>query len=877
VRNRWRSYLRHPLIVGFVLSLIVIFVLARYLPRYFTELVEKSVISNNGEVYYFDIDNDGNSEKLHYYQYDRIFLPTLYLYDSNDNFKCLWNFLESPIKNSEIFAGDYNNDNLKEIFVFTEKSDSVYLHILNPKDKKESVVNRKFIKKIASTDSITRIIPIGLYYLNNKDSKEFLFAINSTNHKVTGELFSYNIEDNRLSSNLKLNVEIIKPILVEDINKDGALEIIVSNRSDENSGNEAQFIVLNNKLDLLFQPVVFQGGHSKVTSTLIRFEQEEFIAVLNSGINPDNILNSLKLFNFSGEQVKEIDIDEKSNLSLVSLPEYQDNIWLISNNEVYKYSANLKKDKDCKICNCQDLRFFQIKDVTGDNKQEIVFKSTNSLLIFSEDFKDKIKLTFPNKGKLNLTPVFQKDKPNLVSIQIGKNWYLYKFYKNEAFFYGNIFYLLIYIGITFLVFSIHIFRLKLIQLKKSVFKVDESKFINEIESNIEEKFTGLKSKINEISNDLQVDSYSEIINEIDETYEEVKTISKKISKKSDLGNDFKTYFEKLVNNKRDSLNLSYYIFPEDITDIIKIEVKELIFDFCQNCVKIVEEYSQNANAVLQLIQHDENLNVLIEIENVFFETVDIDKKLEKKFVNLKGKFEVNTYSDFGTIISLTVPLNFGDTKDNGTKIKLIIAEDHDVSLFGLVSLFKTKDDIELVGTAKNGMEVLKILETKSTDIIITDISMPGMDGIELSERLKIEYPNIKVIVFTMYMENWFIEKLTSNGAKGFVSKNSKMIELIGAVRNVYEGNNYYCPQFKSKFGLKTNGNGISKKLDSLTQNELQIVKLYAENLDRKQIAEKMNLNKNTIDIFIANILLKLKAGDEEEVIRIAKKQKIISE
>ncbi|MCK5171650.1 MAG: response regulator transcription factor, partial [Bacteroidales bacterium] len=158
-----------------------------------------------------------------------------------------------------------------------------------------------------------------------------------------------------------------------------------------------------------------------------------------------------------------------------------------------------------------------------------------------------------------------------------------------------------------------------------------------------------------------------------------------------------------------------------------------------------------------------------------------------------------------------------------------------------------------------------------------DISMPGMDGIELSRRLKNEYPNIKVIVFTMYMENWFVEQLTNNGAKGFVSKNSKIIELVGAVRNVYEGNNYYCPQFKSKFGFKGNNNGIANKLDSLTKNELQIVKQFAENLTKEQIAFKMDLNNNTIDTFVANILLKLNAGDEDEIIQIAKKQKFISE
>ena len=175
------------------------------------------------------------------------------------------------------------------------------------------------------------------------------------------------------------------------------------------------------------------------------------------------------------------------------------------------------------------------------------------------------------------------------------------------------------------------------------------------------------------------------------------------------------------------------------------------------------------------------------------------------------------------------------------------------------------------------MEVIKILETNDADVVITDISMPGMDGIELTERLKNEHPQIKVVVFTMYMENWFVEQLIKHGAKGFVSKNSKTIELVGAVKSVVEGNNYYCPQFKSKFGFKGNNNGIKQKLDSLSKNELHIVKQYAENLTKEQIAAKMDLSTKTIDNFVANILIKLNAGDENEIIRIAKKQKFVSE
>jgi hypothetical protein len=116
VLKSWRNYIFHPLVIGFLFSLLVIFVFARFLPRYNSYLIEETELNNKGEIYYFDLNCDGISEKLNYYHYDRIFQPTLYLYDANDNFKSLWNFFESPVENSKIFVGDYNNDSIKEIF-----------------------------------------------------------------------------------------------------------------------------------------------------------------------------------------------------------------------------------------------------------------------------------------------------------------------------------------------------------------------------------------------------------------------------------------------------------------------------------------------------------------------------------------------------------------------------------------------------------------------------------------------------------------------------------------------------------------------------------------------------------------------------------------
>lgn len=881
--KKWRSYLLHPLIIGFVLSLVVIYFLASYLPHYHAEIIKESAFTNNGEVYYFDLDEDGNSEKIHYYHYDRIFKPTLYLYDSKDNFKSLWNFFESPVKNCKIFAGDYNNDRIKEIFVFTENEDSLFLYILNTQNDRKLFVDREFIAKISNPDSDLRIIPIGLYNLNKNEKKEFLFAIDAGYPVSPRKIFSFDISTRVLNSSPEINVKITDPILVEDLNFDGKPEIVISNESVDvvGNGSEAQLIVFNQDLEYSFQPIVYLGCASQITvSTVALSDSEKLISVLHSGTTPENVFNTLTLYNNQGKQVKEIDVEKKSNFRLSPLSPEKNKLFLFNGNEIYRYNVNLEKEKVYRINNGGRLDYIQSLDITGNSKSEVIFNNNENIIIASDDFKYKAKLHFPDSGDINISVVKCQQKTNQLSIQIGSNWYLCDFYKNEAFFYSQIFYLLIFILISFLTFLISKIRLKLICNKK-YYRDIEKDLVHEIEDNIEENYTGLKTKILEISDDLESDSMNKIMVEIDETFKKLRPSHKNIENKSLPDNHFKERLSILIAQKKEQLNITLSLFPEDSIDDIQLEIKDFILEFVEHSLNFISNYAKNSKLVLQILKHNEYLNLSIEIENVYIsaEKFDQNVKLAPIFEKVHAKLVIDNMSDFGTIMNVTIPFNFkGTIKENGTKkIRIIIAEDHDVSLFGLVSLFKTKDDIEVVGTAKNGMEVLKLLETINTDIVITDISMPGMDGIELSEKLKNEYPDIKVIVFTMYLENWFVEQLINNGAKGFVSKNSKIIELISAVRNVFEGNNYYCPQFKSKFGLKGSNNAISPKLDSLTKSELYIVKQYAENLSKEKIALKINVNNKTIDSFVANILLKLNAGNEEEIIQIAKKQKFVSQ
>ncbi len=881
--NKWRRYIKHPLFIGTILGLLVIILLANFLPFYITEKIEESKINNNGEVYYYDLNHDGNSEKLNYYHYDRIFQPTLYLYDSNEKLITLWNFLESPVKNFKIFSDDYNNDNQDEIFVFTVKMDSVFLYILTPEKDKEPLLYRRYITSLNTSDSNLKIESIGLFNLDGIDNKEFLFTINAGYPYSPRKVIAFNIDEQSLKFSPELGANIQTPIIIEDINNDNTLEIIINNKSVDiiGNGNRAQLIILNNQLEYHFQPKDFYGGSSQISVKTVSENGKKMLAVLHSGNSNENVFNNLMLFTPFGVKKKEVNLKSNANLVLIPISSNEDNLYLLSGKQIYKYSFQLNKLKIRRISKDEDYHFISERDVVGNDESEYLFGSRNNLLITSKNFRHSTKINVKNDKKLIITDQNENNKTKALSVQGGENWQLIEIYENKAFFYESIFYLIIFLIITFSVFGISRLKFNLKSLKKSFLGKSEEILLHELEENLKDKFTDLKSHVGEIGDQITGDSYERILNKIDDTYNEVKNISKNIPGKKGKQETFKQRLLDALSEKQVSLKAKLQIFSEESFTSLNKVTKDAIVELCDKCVDFIENYSNSEELSIQLMHHSEYINILFEIEGLFINPDNLEKNLELDTTvkRINSKLELANIRGYGTIINASVPLNIleGEISKSVKKIKVIIAEDHDVSLFGLISLFKTKEDIEIIGTAKNGMEVLKLLETKDTDVIITDISMPGMDGIELTERLKNEYPQIKVVVFTMYMENWFVEQLINHGAKGFVSKNSKTVELVGAVRSVVEGNNYYCPQFKSKFGFKGTNNGIKQKLDSLSKNELHIVKQYAENLSKEQIAAKMDLSTKTIDNFVANILIKLNAGDEDEIIRIAKKQKFVSE
>ena len=207
-------------------------------------------------------------------------------------------------------------------------------------------------------------------------------------------------------------------------------------------------------------------------------------------------------------------------------------------------------------------------------------------------------------------------------------------------------------------------------------------------------------------------------------------------------------------------------------------------------------------------------------------------------------------------------------------IKLLIADDHKVLLDGFISIFEKETDLEVVATASNGIEVLSFLSTIKVGICLLDINMPELNGVQACKKIMKKYPAIKVIALSMYKQASFIKRMKQNGAKGYLLKDDTADELIEAIRTVDQGGEYYSKQLTQILM-----NNIFEKddfnQDSITKREKEVLVLMCEGLTNRDISEKLFLSEHTIISHRKNLLIKLKAKNSVEMVKIALEKGLI--
>ena len=206
-------------------------------------------------------------------------------------------------------------------------------------------------------------------------------------------------------------------------------------------------------------------------------------------------------------------------------------------------------------------------------------------------------------------------------------------------------------------------------------------------------------------------------------------------------------------------------------------------------------------------------------------------------------------------------------------IRVFIVDDHPVVIEGIHSLLTNEKDIAWVGQAMNAASCLGFFVNNTADVILMDISMPGMDGVELCAVMKNKYPGIFILGLSTFNQGIYIKKMMENGASGYILKNSSREELIKAIHTVHDGGIYFSGEVGQ--ALAEYQKSSKTELPVLTPREKEILELIAEGFTNPQIAEKIFLSQFTVDSHRKNLLAKLNVKNTASLIRLAVENKLI--
>lgn len=207
-----------------------------------------------------------------------------------------------------------------------------------------------------------------------------------------------------------------------------------------------------------------------------------------------------------------------------------------------------------------------------------------------------------------------------------------------------------------------------------------------------------------------------------------------------------------------------------------------------------------------------------------------------------------------------------------SKLRIILAEDHKTVREGIKILINSQPDMEIIGEAGDGEAAIKMTEELNPDIVIMDVSMPEMNGLKATKRLKREFPNVKVLTLTRHTDDGYLQQLIQAGSNGYVLKQSAPTELIRAIRLVSQGDSYLDPALTEKVmgGYIRQSNALrgAKKVE-LTDRETEVLRLVAWGYSNKEIATRLEISVKTVEAHKANAMAKLNIKSRIDIVRYA--------
>jgi two-component system response regulator NreC len=207
------------------------------------------------------------------------------------------------------------------------------------------------------------------------------------------------------------------------------------------------------------------------------------------------------------------------------------------------------------------------------------------------------------------------------------------------------------------------------------------------------------------------------------------------------------------------------------------------------------------------------------------------------------------------------------------RVKILLADDHTIVRQGLKLILSAHADLEVVGEAANGREAVELANNLRPDIVLMDVQMPELNGIDATRRMVAANPRIRVLVLSMHKEAVYVREILKAGARGYILKDAIDTELLNAIRSVAQGDGYISPAVAGALNDKLKD--PSNPVDMLSAREREVLLLIAEGKTNKEIATHLNLSVYTVDSHRGKIMEKLNLHSAGELVRFAMKNGLV--
>lgn len=215
-----------------------------------------------------------------------------------------------------------------------------------------------------------------------------------------------------------------------------------------------------------------------------------------------------------------------------------------------------------------------------------------------------------------------------------------------------------------------------------------------------------------------------------------------------------------------------------------------------------------------------------------------------------------------------------------TTIEILIADDHTMFVDGIHSILQNVKDIRVVGRCFDGPSVIDFVADNAVDIILLDVNLPGMSGIEVTKTLQQSKPKVKILAISMFNEESYVTEILNHGASGYVLKNTGREELLKAIRTVHGGKSYFSKDvtqtiMKGLMNQRKSGSKTEKFYPKISRREREVLKLIAQEFTTQEIADQLFISLKTVESHRSSLLSKMNARNSAGMVRIAMENNLL--